>query len=258
MKKTILLLVLLAGSSVYAQDTTRLRILTYNIYHGATMEGDFNLDTIANRIQSHNPDLVALQEVDRLTNRARKMDLVTELGYRTKMTPLFGRAMYYDSGEYGEGILSKFSFIKTINHALPALPHHEPRAALEVLIELPNGDTLAFVGTHLEHTRDAPDRITQAEKLAEIYANYPYPVILAGDLNDTPDSQAIQALKKTFDLTDPTGEHLTYPSDLPVKKIDYLLVDKKHQWNIVDIQVICDQVVSDHCGYLAIIERITP
>jgi len=37
-----------------------LRILTCNIYHGATMKGDFNMDTIANWIAFHKPDLVAL------------------------------------------------------------------------------------------------------------------------------------------------------------------------------------------------------
>lgn len=242
--------------SGYNQDTVRLRILTYNIYHGATMNGDFNLDTIANRIAFHQPDLVALQEVDRLTKRAKNMDLVTELGYRTKLAPLFGRAMYYDSGEYGEGILSKFSFIKTTNHALPALPEHEPRAALEVLICLPSGDTIAFVGTHLEHNRNAPDRITQAEKLAELYRDFPYPVILAGDLNDTPESEAMSKLFEVF--TPSYGENPlpTIPSDQPRKKIDYILTDKNHNWRIVETQVICDKVVSDHCGYLAVIELI--
>ncbi|MCK5821352.1 MAG: endonuclease/exonuclease/phosphatase family protein [Bacteroidales bacterium] len=252
----ILLFMAFAYQSGYNQDTIQLRILTYNIYHGATMKGDFNLDTIANRIAFHQPDLVALQEVDRLTMRAKKMDLVTELGYRSKMAPLFGRAMYYDTGEYGEGILSKYSFIKTASRPLPALPDHEPRVALEVLICLPSGDTIAFVGTHLEHNHNAPDRVSQAKKLAELYRDFPYPVILAGDLNDTPESEAMSILFESF--TPSYGEKAlpTFPSDQPKKKIDYILTDKNHQWRVIETQVIRDEVVSDHCGYLSVIELI--
>lgn len=255
MRICLTLLILFSALTLPAQDTLNIRVLTYNIYHGATMKGDFNQDTIANRIAFHQPDLVALQEVDRLTNRAHKMDLVTELGYRTKLAPLFGRAMYYDSGEYGEGILSRFSYCQTTNLPLPHLPDHEPRAAVEVLVRLPGGDTIAFVGTHFEHTRNAPDRVTQARTLATRYADFPYPVILAGDLNDTPGSEAIQALLQTFNQTDPNG-HFTFPSDHPQKKIDYILIDKKHDWKVLHTEVISDQVVSDHCGYFAEIQLI--
>lgn len=66
-------------------DSSRIiRVLTYNIYLGETMRGDFNLDTIAGVIKSVNPDLVALQEVDFRINRAKNMDLAMELGQRTE------------------------------------------------------------------------------------------------------------------------------------------------------------------------------
>ncbi len=258
MKKTIsLLLFFICLNQVgFTQDTVRLRVLTYNILHGATMNGDFNLDTIANRIAFHKPDLVALQEVDRLTNRAKKMDLVTELGYRTKLAPLFGRAMYFDAGEYGEGVLSKYGFVETRNHPLYALPEHEPRAALEVLVRLPSGDTIAFVGTHLEHNRSAPDRVTQAEQLLELYSDYPYPVILAGDLNDIPESEAMTILFTLFTPSSGDNPLPTIPSDNPQKKIDYILLDKNHQWRVLESLVIQDEIVSDHCGYFAVIELI--
>ncbi len=238
------------------QDTIELRVLSYNIYHGATMVGDFNLDTIANRFLAHNPDLVAMQEVDRFTRRAGNLDLVTELAGKTRLTPLFGRAMYFDSGEYGVGILSKFSFIQTNNLNLPGSPDKEPRVALETIFQLPGGDTIVFVATHFDHTRNSSDRFAQAEMLATRYKNYPYPVILAGDLNDTPESKTINILSKVFEMSD--GEQLkpTYPSDHPVKKIDYIMTDKNHHWEVIGTEVIEDKIVSDHCGYFAIIQLI--
>ncbi|MDH5380897.1 MAG: hypothetical protein OEW75_08595, partial [Cyclobacteriaceae bacterium] len=97
---TILIFLILLHFITEAQiitDSSRIvRILSFNILHGATTQGDFNLDVIADVINNSNPDFVALQEVDYKTNRAKKYDLVTELGWRTKMSPLFGRAMYFD------------------------------------------------------------------------------------------------------------------------------------------------------------------
>ena len=119
-KATILLILLLSYlSSVDGQSqvdhSIQVKILTFNIYHGATTNGSFDLDTIASVILRTDPDLVALQEVDFKTNRAKNYDLATELGWRTKMVSIFGRAMPYDGGEYGEAILSKWSFINTRN-----------------------------------------------------------------------------------------------------------------------------------------------
>ena len=117
LKVSLLLIGLVFNQAVYSQlsiDSSKIvRILSFNILHGATTKGDFNLDAIAKVIIEADPDLVALQEVDFKTNRAKKYDLVTELGWRAKMAPLFGKAMDFDGGEYGEGVLSRFSFFQT-------------------------------------------------------------------------------------------------------------------------------------------------
>ncbi len=43
-----------------ADDGRTLRILSFNIYHGETMKGDFDLDVIAKVIIDADPDFVAL------------------------------------------------------------------------------------------------------------------------------------------------------------------------------------------------------
>ena len=76
----IILAVSLISSSVWSQsqiDSTKIvKVLSFNILHGKTMKGDFNLDVIAKVIIDANPDFVALQEVDYKTNRAKKYDFV--------------------------------------------------------------------------------------------------------------------------------------------------------------------------------------
>ena len=174
LKISIFLAVLFTCQTVWCQskiDSNKIvRVLSFNILHGATTKGNFDLDVIAKVIKDANPDFVALQEVDFKTNRSQKYDLVTELAWRTKMTPLFAKAMNYDSGEYGEGILSKYTFLRTRKIPLPFTPGNEPRVAVEIITIISSKDTIAFVGTHLDHTNKETDRVAQAKKINEVFS----------------------------------------------------------------------------------------
>jgi len=252
---------LLIGISGWAQPETDsskiIRILTFNIYHGATMNGDFDLDLIARVISDTDPDLVALQEVDFKTRRARGYDLATELGWRLKMAPVFARAMLYDGGEYGEGILSDYSYISTRNVPLPFTGSNEPRTVIEVFTALPSGDTICFAGTHFDHKEANNDRILQARRVNEVFAHSPYPTILAGDLNAVPGSVPIMMLEEvwgsSYDRLDPAP---TYPSGHPDKKIDYVMFYPKDRWRVISSEVIRDTIASDHCAYLVVLELL--
>lgn len=258
---TILLgLLLLHFFEVEAQvpedSSRRVKILTFNILHGETLLGDFDLDRIAGVIRQADPDLVALQEVDFRTNRARKMDLTGELAQRTGLVPLFGRAMPYDGGEYGEGILSRYSFIYTRNHPLPAQEGKEPRAALEVQLILKSGDTISFIGTHLDHTRDDQDRINQALELNTLFAEGDRPTILCGDLNARPESPTMSILFSEW--TGASADNSpTFPSMNPMHKIDYVLYRPINRWRVIESRVICDTIASDHCAQLSVLELMS-
>jgi endonuclease/exonuclease/phosphatase family metal-dependent hydrolase len=236
-------------------DSSRvLRVMSFNIYHGETMNGDFNLEEIACVIRGAEPDLVALQEVDLYTGRSGGRDLAAELGVLTRMVPLFGRAMPFDGGEYGEGILSRYSFLCTRNHALPAGEGKEPRAALEVRIVLESGDTIIFLGTHLDHTGER-DRIYQADRIRQILGDMDLPVLLAGDLNATPESRTMEILFADLKASD-TEFSPTFPSDGPRIKIDYMLYGPPERWKVLESRVICDSVASDHCALLSVLELL--
>jgi len=247
------------NSNVYGQskiDSSRIvRVLTFNIYHGETMKGDFDLDLIADVIKSVNPDLVALQEVDFKTNRAKKLDLPVELGLRTGLTPLFGKAMPYSDGEYGEGILSRYSFSSTKNHLLKAGIDKEPRSALEVKVVIQSGDTIRFIGTHLDHTEEGKDRVNQARQLNKLFTKNDIPTILVGDLNAKPESESMQVFYEEW--TKSFLENIpTWPSDNANRKIDYVLFRPANRWRVIETRVICDKVASDHCAVLSVLELI--
>jgi len=258
----VLLIILVVGvcaggcTGVKLELPTRVTVLTYNIYHGEDANGGSNLDAVAGIINSLEPDLVALQEVDNKTGRAKGLDLTTELSRRTGMRGIFGKAMDYDGGGYGEAVLSRHPVIETKNNLLPHTAKAEPRAALEVHIELPGGVKMAFAGTHLDHQRDQSNRMMQANRIMELYENYDLPIVLAGDLNAMPGSDPINLLSRQWSDAAEDNQQPTFPSKKPTRRIDYIMYKPKGRWKVVEIKVIDEKVASDHCPVFAVLELL--
>lgn len=246
-----------ADREVYADNmkTTTLKVLTFNILHGATMNDDGNLDVIAQVILDLDPDLVALQEVDVRTGRVQGRDLAVELGHRTKLHPLFARAMSFDGGEYGVGILSRYSFRSTRALALPFTGDNEPRAAVEAVVDLPSGQSISFVATHLDNA-SAEDRAAQARTINQVFGVGEFPRLLAGDFNATPESETITILKERWTPTDGPDAPPTFPSNKPDIKIDYVFFAPQERWVVKETRVIENKVASDHFALLATLELV--
>ena len=234
----------------------RVAVLTYNIYHGEDANGGSNLDAVAGIINSLRPDLVALQEVDNKTARAKGLDLTAELSRRTGMQGVFGKAMDYDGGGYGEAVLSRHPIIETKNNPLPHGAKAEPRAALEIHIELPGGVKMAFVGTHLDHQWDQSNRMMQAGRIMELYENYNLPIVLAGDFNATAGSDPINLLGRQWSDVAEDDSQPTFPSTKPAIRIDYIMYKPKDRWKVVEVRVIDEKVDSDHCPVFAVLELL--
>jgi endonuclease/exonuclease/phosphatase family metal-dependent hydrolase len=255
---TILIVCVFVGGCAGAKlkSPVRVSILTYNIYHGEDANGRSNLDAVAGIINSLKPDLVALQEVDNKTGRAKGLDLTAELSRRTGMKGIFGKAMDYDGGGYGEAVLSRHPISETKNNLLPHTAKAEPRAALEVHIELPGRAKMTFVGTHLDHQRNQSNRMMQAKRIMELYKNSDLPIVLAGDLNATPGSDPINLLLGQWSDAAQDSPKPTHPSTRPARKIDYIMYKPKDRWKVVEVRVIDEKVASDHCPVLAVLELL--
>jgi len=230
---------------VKAMKSTTIRVMTFNIFHGATMKGDFDLDHIASVITNARADLVALQEVDVRTGRVGDRDLSLELARRTGLFPLFARAMEYDGGEYGIAVLSRFSIRSSTAIALPRTEDNEPRAALHVIVDLPDGQALGFVATHLDNASQE-DRVAQAHAINDAFATGDLPMLLAGDFNATPDSEPLRIFKAHWTPVDGLDAPPTYPSNAPEVKIDYVCFRPANRWLVQSVEVKADPVASDH------------
>lgn len=244
-----------ADDRVMEDDT--LRVLTFNILHGATMRGDHNLQLIADVINAAKPDLVALQEVDVKTGRVKGRDVLQELAALTDLNPAFAQAMEYDGGAYGVAVLSRFPIRSTEPLALPHTAGNEPRVALAVTVDDANGTPLRFISTHLDFSSEA-DRKAQARALVTAFGADTIPSVLAGDFNATPGSPTLAILEESWQDTSPDEAAPTFPSDDPVVKIDYIVVAPAEHWEVVESRVIQDKIASDHCGYLAVLKQRAP
>jgi endonuclease/exonuclease/phosphatase family metal-dependent hydrolase len=222
--------------------STTLRILAYNIHHGEGNDEVLDLERIARLIRDLDPHLVALQEVDNRTERTGGVDQAAELGRLTGMTPVFGKFMDYEGGEYGMAVLSRLPVLGSANHRLPE--GAEPRSALVVRVELPgdHGEAL-FAGIHLYRTEE--ERLAQAGRLLEVLEPG-VAAILAGDFNSRPGSPVMHLIGETFTIPDKEGDRLTFSSDRPRVEIDFIAWRPAERFAVVESRVIDEPVASDH------------
>ena len=248
-----LLAVLASGlASCAGPGKQELRVLSYNIHHGRGADGKIDLERIASVIRSTQPHLVALQEVDDRTGRSGGVDQAEVLGELTSMQAHFGRAIDYDGGQYGEALLLGLEASPPENHPLPASPGHEERAALAARVQLPGGGQALFVGTHLDHTKDPADRLSQAQTLARIFAKE-QALILVGDLNTEVGSAPLKGLMALLQRAGGSRPLPTFPSHQPTRSIDHVLF-RLPGWSVKSIRILEAPEASDHAPLLVVFE----
>lgn len=236
-----LLLLLAACQGTPTAEPRPLRILAYNIRHGAGMDDKLDLERAAQLIREYDPDIVTLQEVDKVCTRTNGVDQAAWLGEACGLHSAFGAFMPYQGGEYGMAILSRYPILEEHNLRLP--DGSEPRTALGIEVQTPQGP-VTVVSIHLYRTE--AERLAQAETLLDFYRDWDQPVILAGDFNSLPGTAVMQRLAEDFAEVPCTGSNLTFPANDPAKQIDYCLVRPGEQVLTQSMRVIDEPLVSDH------------
>jgi endonuclease/exonuclease/phosphatase family metal-dependent hydrolase len=251
-----LLLLLLVGAGKDQPIPSTLRVLTYNIHHGEGTDGRVDLPRLAGVIKSVQPDVVALQEVDRGTERSGGVDQLAELERLTDMHAEFGKAMDFWGGGYGVAVLSRWPLLRAENDALPGSPDREPRTALTVQVEpSERGPLLQFTSTHFDQGRDPENRLAQAKYLNELLVRGEGPpTILAGDMNSRPDTDVMQTFEPQWTIASAVDPSPTTPSGRPRLRVDHVLFRPAESWRALESRVIDEPVASDHRPVLVVLE----
>lgn len=199
-----------------SQAKNQLTIVSYNIRHGEGIDGKTDYARIARIFTEQEADVVAVQEVDSVTGRSRGNDVLQELAEAAGMHPTFARAIAFDGGAYGIGILSKEAPLSVQRIPLPG------REEARVLI-VAEFERFFFGCTHLSLTPE--DQLASLPVIRQAASAMKKPFILAGDWNAVPTEPFIQEIQQDVtllnDLTQPT-----WPSDVPETMIDYIGVWK--------------------------------
>lgn len=227
-----------------------VRLMSYNVRNARGLDDVRNCQRIANVINNARPDVVAVQELDSVTNRSDRTDVLRELGERTQMHSYFAPAIDYDGGKYGIGLLTKTEPLSIRRLPLPG--REEARAMI-----IAEFDRFLFACTHLSLTKE--DREKSLAILKAEAAKSGKQFFLAGDFNAEGGSEFIKELKKDFRILSDT-QHPTFPADKPVELLDYIVASKHVEPDFVvkSAQVINEPVASDHRPTIVELRFATP
>lgn len=235
-----------------------MRLVTFNLWSGKSQRKrpaerrqprskGIDLDLLRAAIVELDPDVLALQEVDRALSRSQHADLSavaaeamgaqdhrfvpTLAGTPGAMWSLSGPA-HQIGGEYGIALLSRYPVIRWQDIPLPSLRpsfklrlpvvrqhltvREEPRSAVVAQLDTPSGP-MAVVNTHL--TWVPGSGIRQLQEVARVLGEaVPDPVLLVGDFN------MWGTLPRRITGYQPLAEHFTYPAARPKRQLDHVLL----------------------------------
>jgi endonuclease/exonuclease/phosphatase family metal-dependent hydrolase len=241
-------------SRAEAQEPFRLRVLSLNMNSGAGVDSRVDYNRIASAIRAAEPDVVALQEVDRGMVRTGSIDQARLLAGRLNLEHAFGGNFEFLGGMFGNAVLSRYPITGQENHSLPSPAGGEPRGALEVTIRPEGGPALRLISTQFDHRRDDRNRLAAADWLASRAESWQEPpTILSGDLNASPGSESVDHLVNDWTTTG-NGPLPTVPALVPRLQYDHILVTPADRWRVVSVRVLDEPEASDHRPILAVLE----
>ncbi|MEO1992163.1 MAG: endonuclease/exonuclease/phosphatase family protein [Pirellulales bacterium] len=226
-----------------------MRLLSWNIHKGiGGQDRRYSLHRIIDTIESENPDIICLQEVDRHVHRSHFDDQPRLLASYFRCQSMFQSNVQVGNGAYGNLVLSRWPIVSRHRVSLRK-GSRKPRGAQLLLIASPEG------GVHLIHTHLGlmeKERQWQIERLTG-HALFPsldtLPTLVVGDFNDWRDSLWKQHLSDQgfAQVTHPVRHFKSFPSWLAVGSLDKAFArGPLHIHHARMVKTSLSKVASDH------------
>ena len=228
-----------------------MKIMSFNTQHCLNyIEQKIDFDIMARTIKNCNADIVGLNEMRGHGSHPDYENQVEILSRLTKMDDFyFAEAIKFGGvNPYGNGLLSKLPIISAETIIIPDPNpkkydgYYETRCVLNAKLQ----DGITVLVSHFGLNPDEQENAvkTVVENLAKEKC------ILMGDFNMTPDNPILDPIRermvdvsKYFDTS-----KLSFPSDNPIIKIDYIFVSADIEVINADIPAV---VASDHRPHTA-------
>lgn len=216
-----------------------VRVMTYNIQHGAGSDGVFNLDRTIAAIRAQQPDIVGLQEVD--DHWGARSDFTDEataiaqgLGMRAFFAPIYDFPPTTPGGHdqrFGVAILSRYPIVHAVNHDITRLstqdanPTPKPAPGFAEAVVDVRGALIHVFDTHLDYRADPSIRTMQVSDMLRIMRDAGGQQILVGDFNAGYEAPELSGLWGYLtDALAATGrpDTATWPARAPRDRNDYV------------------------------------
>jgi endonuclease/exonuclease/phosphatase family metal-dependent hydrolase len=227
-----------------------MKIMSFNTQHCLNyVERKIDFDIMAKAIVDCGADIVGLNEM-------RDGECPPEFDAQCRILAekcglenyYFAKALQFKEGGYGNGMISRYKIIsaETIHVPDPEVRkyngYYEHRVLLKARLE--NGLTVMIIHFGLN-----PDEAENAVKtvLENLESEK---CVLMGDFNVTPDDPVLAPIRERMNDAAALfgGEKLSFPSDKPTQKIDYIFASPDIEIVSADIPAI---VASDHRPHVA-------
>lgn len=249
-------------------DAQTLRVVAYNIRHGRGTDDRVDLERVADVLRALDADVITLQEVDDRTERTGGVDQVAVLAQLLGYEGVHGPHRPYQGGFYGNAVLTRLPVVRQETHPIPgasgsALAVHETVVALTAGADASTGGRansaldptrVSVVSVHLAGSPE--ERMAQADRVSEIFADVEHPVVLAGDFNGRPDDPVVRRLAAEWEVLPKSGDAGTYPAGLPDREIDFVMIRPRGALRPLEHVVVPEAVASDHRPLLAVLDRV--
>jgi endonuclease/exonuclease/phosphatase family metal-dependent hydrolase len=199
-----------------------MRLLSWNIHKGiGGRDRRYSLARVIDCIEAENPDLVCLQEVDRLVHRSHHDDQPRLLSRYFRSHAVFQPNVHVGGGTYGNLILSRWP-VPSRHRISLRRGGRKSRGAQLVLIDTPEG-CLHLVNLHLglaeSERRWQVDRMLSHMLFRSAEA---HPTLVVGDFNDWRNTLADDRFAAAgFEhVTSPVSRFRTFPAWLAIGGLD--------------------------------------
>ena len=227
-----------------------MKIMTFNTQHCLDyIKRKIDFSLMGDTIKNQGADIVGLNEMFDNSSLEEYDKQTEKVGKSTTLSNFFfAKAIDDPCGEYGNSILSRYPIASAESIIIPDPDpkeyngYYETRCVLKAVLE--NGLTVLVThfGLNPDEQKNAVD--TVLKHITDTKC------ILMGDFNVMPDDPVIAPIKArmkdTADLF--TEPKLSFPSDKPEIKIDYIFVSPDIEVLSADIPEI---VASDHRPHVA-------
>lgn len=237
-------------------------IMTYNVCHFSDYrlkDNAVSMGGYAEVINAQNADIVGLNEVYSKyfgkghENQPEVIARLTNNSHHYFAGAIKVKGLY----PYGNALISKHAFdgetvmIPDPDKSQLNGEHGETRCVLRADFVL-DGKRLTVLDSHFGlNLAEQKNAVSTVCKLVDKIDN---PTVLMGDFNLEPTSPLLTPLFERFNDTQALldgGSHFTFPSDKPIKKIDYLLY--KGGIRAASAKIVTD-VISDHLALCGVFE----